>query len=327
MRICIVGAGAMGVMLGVRLEHAGHEVSYIDRPDVVPVIRAQGMQLINGDGAVQEIPNPDIRADYTFDRPFDYVILAVKAHQLAQLAPRLPSILAEKTAVMTVQNGIPWWYFQLHGGVYDGHRLQALDADGVIESHIAARRIVGCVAYPAAQTLSPGIVQHIEGLRFTLGELTGETTARCEAMAGALIGAGLKSYITDNIRAEIWLKAWGALSFNTISALTGATMEQICRFPPTRDLAAKMMAEAQVVANKLGIEFRHTIEKRIDGAEKVGAHKTSMLQDLEAGRKMEIEAVAGVVRELGGITGTEVPSIDAVYACCRLLDHLLPGQT
>lgn len=326
MRICIVGAGAMGIMLGIRLEYAGHEVSYIDRPDVVSVIKAQGMRLISRDGSVQEVRNPDIGTDYRFDRPFDYVVLAVKAHQIADLASRLPAMLAEETPVMTVQNGIPWWYFQLHGGEYEGYRLQALDPDGVIESHISARHIVGCVAYPAAQILSPGVVQHVEGLRFTLGELTGETTARCEAMASALVGAGLKSYITDNIRAEIWLKAWGALSFNTISALTGATMEQICRFSPTRNLAATMMAEAQVVANKLGIEFRHTIEKRIDGAEKVGAHKTSMLQDLEAGRKIEIEAVAGVVRDLGRLTGTEVPSIDAVYACCKLLDQLLPDN-
>jgi 2-dehydropantoate 2-reductase len=218
-----------------------------------------------------------------------------------------------------MQNGIPWWYFQRHGGPYQGTRVSAADPDGVISRAIDPLRIIGCVVYPAANLIAPGVVQVVEGKRFSLGELDGVTTERVQAIAASLTRAGFKAPITEDIRAEIWLKVWGSLSFNPISALTRATLVDICQFPLTRELCTQMMRECETIANKLGIRFRVNIERRIAGAEKVGAHKTSMLQDIEQGKAIEIEALVGAVVELGRLTDTPTPHIDAVYACASLL--------
>ena len=323
MRIAIVGAGAIGGYLGARLAAAGTEVTFIARGANLEAIRGQGMKLILEDGA--EVHASAARACGTASEAGvqDVVLLTVKAHQVGAVAPELRHLLHESTAIVTMQNGIPWWYFHRHGGEYEGKAVQAADPDGTIARHIDSARLVGCVVYPAANLIAPGVVQVVEGNRFTLGELDGSTTPRLQAIAASLIAAGFKAPITSEIRSEIWLKLWGNLTFNPVSALTHATLAEICRFALTRELAKQMMMEAETIANKLGIQFRVGIERRIAGAEKVGAHKTSMLQDVEQGRPLEIEALVGAVVELGVLTGTPTPNISAVFACASLLAKTL----
>ena len=320
MKICVVGAGAMGGLMGAKLALAGEDVTLIARRAHLEAIKQNGLKLVMHDGA--ELVARDMKAtdDMREAGPQDVVIIAVKAHQIAGLAGDMRALFGAETAVVTIQNGIPWWYFHKHGGEFDGRRIEAVDPDGEIDANIEADRIVGCVSYPAGAVVAPGVVRHVEGNRFPVGELDGATSERVERISQAFINAGFKSYVLDNIRSEIWLKLWGNLSFNPISALSHATLVDICQFPLTRELAAKMMIEAQAIAHKLGIEFRHTIEKRIAGAEGVGKHKTSMLQDVEAGRALEVEAMVGAVVEIGRLTGTPTPHIDAVYACVKLLD-------
>jgi len=323
MRIAVVGAGAIGGYLGARLSAAGEEVVFIARGANLAAIRAEGMRLIGEDGA--EVRSVGARA---VEKPAeagaqDTVLLTVKAHQVAAIAPELRHLCHAETAIVTMQNGIPWWYFHRHGGEYEGSPVRSADPDGTIGRHIDPARIVGSVVYPAANLVAPGVVQLVEGNRFTLGELDGSTSARVQAISASLTKAGFKAPVIADIRSEIWLKLWGNLSFNPISALTHATLVDICRFPLTRDLAAQMMREAEAIANKLGVTFRVSIERRIAGAEKVGAHKTSMLQDVEQGRPIEIEALLGSVVELGALTQTPTPYISAVYACAGLLAHTL----
>ena len=320
LRICIVGSGAIGGLIGVRLSVSGQDVTFIDKDEQLAAIQEKGLKLVMQDG--KEFVAKEAKATGSFEEAGqqDVVILGVKAHQIPEVAPDLPALFGPDTSVVTVQNGIPWWYFQRYGGEYEGKRLEALDPTGVIEANVDADRIIGCVAYPAAAIVEPGVVQHVEGNRFPMGELDGSKSERCKKLMQAFIDAGFRSRVIDNIRAEIWLKAWGTLSFNPISALTHATMVDICRFPETRDLATKMMREAEETAGKLGITFRRTIERRIEGAENVGAHKTSMLQDVEAGRGLEIEALIGAIIELSRLTQTPSPAIDTVYACVKLLN-------
>jgi len=320
LRICIVGSGAIGGLIGVRLSVAGQDVTFIDKDEQLAAMKTKGLKLVKPDG--NELLVMEAKATGSFEEagPQDVVFLCVKAHHIPDAAPHLPALFGPDTSLVTVQNGIPWWYFYRHGGEYDGRRLESLDPTGVIEANVDPGRIIGCVAYPAAAILEPGVIQHVEGDRFPLGELDGAESPRCQNLVKAFMDAGLRSRVIDNIRAEIWLKAWGTLSFNPISALTHATMIDICRFPETRELAARMMREAEEIAGKLGIAFRRTIERRIEGAENVGAHKTSMLQDVEAGRSLEIEALVGAVIELGRLTETPSPAIETVYACVKLLD-------
>jgi 2-dehydropantoate 2-reductase len=326
MRICVIGAGAIGGLLGVRLALSGNTVTLIDQGAHLDAIRKNGLKLVMADGA--EFLAKDITATASFEDagPQDLVILAIKAHYIGSVAPRMPALFDPETTVMPVQNGLPWWYFQKHGGPYDGRRLQTLDPDGVIEANIGAERIIGCVVYPAAAVAAPGIIHHVEGDRFPVGELDGSESARVQRLYDTLVGAGFRSRVLTAIRSEIWLKAWGNLSFNPISALTHATLVDMCEFPETRELAEAMMREAADIAGSLGIDFRHTIEKRIQGAASVGKHKTSMLQDVEAGRSPEIEALVGAVIELGRLTGTASPHIDAVYACVKLLGKIMAEQ-
>jgi 2-dehydropantoate 2-reductase len=232
-------------------------------------------------------------------------------------------MLDQDTVIMTVQNGLPWWYFQHLGGQYDGHKMASLDPTGILSRKVDPSRLIGCVVYPAASVPEPGVIHHVEGDRFPIGELDGAETERVKKVHDVLVAAGLKSRVLNDIRSEIWLKAWGNLSFNPISALSHATLEDICRFEETRKLAADMMREAQIVAEKLGVKFRVTIEKRIQGAESVGRHKTSMLQDVEAGRVLETEALIGSILEMARITNTPAPSIEAVYALVKLLNKVM----
>jgi len=320
MKICIVGAGAMGGYMGVKLAVSGQDVTFIDKGRQLKAIQDKGIKLIMEDGTPHFIKEAKATGDYKEAGQQDAVIIGLKAHHIKDVAPDLPNLFGPDTFLVTIQNGIPWWYFQRYGGTYEGHRLETLDPEGVIEKHIDPDRIIGCVAYPAAAVLEPGIIQHVEGDRFPIGELDGTESQRCQVLLQALTEAGFRSRIIDNIRSEIWLKAWGTLSFNPISALTHATLVDICQFPETRQLAATMMREAQEIAGKLGIEFRRTIEERIAGAEGVGAHKTSMLQDVEAGLSLEMEALIGSVIEIARLTETPAPTIEAVYACTKLLD-------
>ncbi len=326
MKICVVGAGAIGGLLGARLAVAGEEVTLVAKGDHLEAMRTRGLEVTMNDGAVVRAADVVATGDFKECGPQDLVILAVKAHQIAPLAGGLPTLFGRGTVVLTVQNGIPWWYFQRHGGPLDGTVLDSLDPGGAISAVIAPERIVGCIAYPAAEITVPGRIRHIEGTRFPVGELDGSATDRVYALSETLQRAGFKSPVLDDIRSEIWLKAWGNLSFNPISALTHATLVDICQFAPSRDLAARMMTEAQEVAAKLGISFRVPLEKRIAGAERVGRHKTSMLQDTEAGRALETEAIIGAVVELGRLTGTPTPAVDAVCALTRLLGHTIETE-
>lgn len=323
MRICIIGAGAIGGLIGARMALAGEEVTLIDQGAHLAAIQKNGLKLIEADGAEHIVTNAVATGDVAEAGPQDIVFLAVKAHYLESVAPKVSALMGPETIIVTIQNGIPWWYFHKHGGPFEGRRLDSLDPNGVLERNIDSDRIIGCVAYPAAAVVEPGVIRHVEGDRFPVGELDGSHTERVQRLYDTLVKAGFRSRILDDIRSEIWLKAWGNLSFNPISALTHATLQEICRFPETRKLAATMMKEAQDIAHKLGVTFRHTIEKRIAGAESVGAHKTSMLQDVELGRSLEVEALIGAVLELGRLTETPAPSIEAIYACVKLLNKVM----
>ena len=323
MKICIVGAGSIGGYLAVLFARAGNDVTVIARGAHLAAIRAKGLRLIQEDGA--ECVARDITATDRISEAgqHDLVILSVKAHQVQPVAAELATLFHDETILIPMQNGIPWWYFQRHGGAYEGYSVESVDPGGRIASTIDPRRIIGCVVYPAAAITAPGVIRHIEGHRFPLGELDGSETPRVIELSNAFVTAGLKSPVLTNIRAEIWLKLWGNLSFNPISALTHSTLVDLCQFPLSRELALNMMLEAQAVANRLGIEFRVPIEKRIAGAEKVGKHKTSMLQDVEAGRDPEIDALVGAVIELGRLTLTPTPHIGAVYALVKLLSKTI----
>jgi len=250
-------------------------------------------------------------------------LLTVKAHQVRDLLPDLRALFGPQTSVVSMINGIPWWYFHKLAGPFDGRGLDSVDPGGAIAAHIEPERVIGSVVYPAAELVAPGVVKLVEGNRFTLGEPDGGRSPRVEALAQALMRAGFKAPISRDIRGELWVKLWGNLSFNPISALTHATLQDICRFPPSRALAAAMMAEAQAVAEALGVRFKITLEQRIAGAEAVGAHKTSMLQDVENGRQLELEALVGAVVELGRVTGIATPTIQAIYAATQLLGQTL----
>jgi 2-dehydropantoate 2-reductase len=256
----------------------------------------------------------------------DAVLLTVKAHQVRDLLPDLRALFGPQTTVVTLINGVPWWYFHKLAGPHEGRTLESVDPGGVLAAQIEPERILGSVVYPAAELVAPGVVRVIEGNRFTLGEPDGTRSARVEALSAALMRAGFKAPVAKDIRSEIWVKLWGNLSFNPISALTHATLQDICRFPPTRALAAAMMAEGQRVAEALGVRFKITLEQRLAGAEAVGAHKTSMLQDVENGRALELQALVGAVVELGRITGVATPTVDAIYAATSLLAQTLAAQ-
>ena len=323
MKICVVGAGAIGGLMGIKLALSGEEVTVIDQGAHLQAIQENGLKLIWQDGTeyVAEVAKATDKVEDAGVQ--DLIILSLKAHYLEQVAKQIPKITGPDTMIVTVQNGIPWWYFHNHGGEFDGRPIESLDPDGVLGKNIDADRIIGCVVYPAGAVSAPGVIHHVEGDRFPIGELDGSESERVRKLYDLLVNAGFRSRILDDIRSEIWLKAWGNLSFNPISALTHATLVDICQFRETRKLAETMMAETQAIAEKLGITFRHTIEKRIAGAESVGAHKTSMLQDVEAGRSLETEALIGAILELGKMTETPAPAIEAIYACVKLLNKVM----
>jgi 2-dehydropantoate 2-reductase len=323
MRICIVGGGgAIGGYLAVSLARAGNDVTVMARGATLKAIQERGLQLI-----MENEPAPleaKVKAveKLTEAGPQDLIILAVKAHQVTPVAADLKTMLDAnpECVLIPMQNGIPFWYFQRHGGPLEGRSVETVDHGGEVMKQINPNQIIGCVVYPATTTEGPGIIKHVEGNRFPIGELDGTMSDRAAKISEAFVAAGLKSPVLDNIRAEIWLKLWGNMTFNPISALSHGTLEGICQYPLTRDLARMMMTEAQTIANKLNITFRVDIERRIAGAEKVGRHKTSMLQDLEAGRALEIDALLGSVIELGQMTDTPTPCLTTVFALAKHLD-------
>ena len=322
MKICVVGAGAIGGYMAVRLGAAGHEVSVIARGPHLAAIRQRGLTLIEGDD--QRTIAPAAATDDLRELgAHDIVLLALKAHQIEPVAADLAELLAPGGVMVTLQNGIPWWYFQKREGEFAGRVVRAVDPRGVLFETIDPDCLIGCIAYPAAIIAEPGVIRHVEGNRFPVGELDGAETERVRQVSEAFTEAGFKARILDDIRSEIWLKLWGNLTFNPISAMTHATLVDICQFPLTRELAAAMMTEAQAVGERLGAGFRVTMERRINGAEAVGRHKTSMLQDVEAGKPLEIDGMLGAVVELAEATGVEVPALRTLYACVSLLDRTI----
>jgi 2-dehydropantoate 2-reductase len=326
MKICIVGAGAIGGMVGVKLAQAGEDVTFIIRGANLEAARKSGIKLIMEDGA-EILINPVKATDRLAEAgPQDIAILAMKAHQLPPVAAEVPGLFNPDTLVVTLQNGLPWWYFYKNPGPYEGMRIEAVDPGGVIAAHIEIDRVIGCVVYPASEMIAPAVIRHDEGNRFSVGELDGAETQRVKLVSELFRKAGFKSPVLKDIRSELWLKLWGNACFNPISALTHATLEGISRFPLSRELAAKTMVEIQTIGEKLGVQFRVPLERRIAGAEAVGPHKTSMLQDVEHGRALELDALVGAVVELGRITGTPTPHLDAIFACASLLAKTLREQ-
>ena len=321
MKIAIIGAGAIGGLVGAKLALAGEDVTFVVRGANLEAISKNGVKLIAHDGVEQVATNVKASNNYDAVGVQDMVILAMKAQQVEAVAGDLPKLLGPETMVVTMQNGIPFWYFEKLGGPHEGTRVVSVDPTGLLLEKIPAAHIIGCVVYPASVLIAPGVIQHIEGDRFPVGELDGTISPRVTRVSECFVKAGFKAPILDNIRSEIWLKLWGNLTFNPISALSHATLVDICQFPLSRVLAASMMSEAQAVGERLGITFRVSLDKRIAGAEKVGKHKTSMLQDIEAGRAPEIDALVGSVVELARLVELPTPHIDTVYALMKLLAH------
>ncbi len=316
MRICIFGAGAIGGYMGAKLAQAGAEVSLVARGPHLAAMQAQGLTLIeHGQETTLPVAASDDPARLG---PQDYVVVTLKAHSVPAVVGRMQPLIGPETTLVSGVNGVPWWYFHKIGGALDGTRLDSVDPGGVQWDGFGPDRVLGCVVYPAAEVSEPGVVRHIEGNRFSLGEPDGSKSARALRLSEALAKAGLKAPVRPRLRDEIWVKLWGNLSFNPISALTHATLDVLCTDPDTRAVARAMMREAQEIAEKLGVTFPIDVERRIDGGAAVGAHRTSMLQDLEAGRPMEINALVGSVQELGRITDTPTPTIDTVLGLIRL---------
>jgi 2-dehydropantoate 2-reductase len=312
MKICIYGAGAIGGYLGAKLAAAGSDVTLIARGAHLAAMRKDGLRL-NIDGE-QIVTHPFCTDDPAEAGVQDFVIVTLKAHSVASVVPAMQPLLGSDSAVVTAVNGVPWWYFHQLPGEFDGQRLATVDPGNVQWEGIGPERAIGCVVYPACEISAPGVIDHIEGNRFTLGEPSGERTDRALALSQALIAAGLKAPVRPRIRDEIWVKLWGNLCFNPISALTHATLDVIASEDGTRAIARAMMLEAQDIGEKLGVRFAVDVDKRIAGAAAVGAHKTSMLQDLELGRPMEIDALITSVQELGRMVGVATPTLDLVLA-------------
>jgi 2-dehydropantoate 2-reductase len=322
MKVCVVGAGAIGGLVAARLAAQGHQVSVVVRGPHLAAIRARGLTLREADGTerVFQVRATDRMAELG---PQDLVIIGLKAHQVAGVAADIRGLCGPATTVVTAQNGIPWWYFYKIGGPHQGTVLESVDPGGVIAKNIDVDRVLGSIIYPAAEIAAPGIIRHVEGDRISLGEVDNSDSERLRSTAKLLRDAGFKTRVSSDLRSEIWVKLWGNSTFNPISALTHATLVDLCQFPLTRALAERMMREAQEIAEKLGVRLPVSLEKRIAGAEAVGKHKTSMLQDVETGRPLELDALVGSVLELGRITGVPTPNLTAVHACTALLAKTL----
>ena len=316
MRICVFGAGAIGGYMGVKLAEAGADVSLVARGPHLDAMKSNGLRLIEetGETTVTPIASND-PADLGVQ---DYIIVTLKAHSVPAVVPKMAPLIGPNTTIVSGVNGVPWWYFHGVGGVLEGTRLASVDPGDAQWTGFGPDKVLGCVVYPAAEVVEPGVIKHIEGNRFSLGEPDGSKSDRAVALSKALMSAGLKAPVRPKLRDEIWIKLWGNLSFNPISALTHATLDVLCTDPGTRAVARGMMVEAQEIAEKLGVKFPIDVERRIDGGAAVGAHRTSMWQDLDQGRPMEIDALVKSVQELGELTKTATPTIDTVLALTQL---------
>lgn len=317
MKICIFGAGAIGGYMGVKLAQAGADVSLVARGPHLAAMKDTGLTLIEEgkDPVTVPVTASDNAADLGVQ---DYVIVTLKAHSVPPVVPKMQPLIGQNTTVVSGVNGVPWWYFHKIGGSLEGTRLKTVDPGNAQWDGFGPERVLGCVVYPAAEVIKPGTIKHIEGNRFSLGEPDGEKSDRALALSKVLNAAGLKAPVRPRLRDEIWVKLWGNLSFNPISALTHATLDVLCTDEGTRAVARNMMVEAQTIAEKLGVKFPIDVDRRIDGGAAVGAHRTSMLQDLDQGRPMEIDALVGSVQELGRVTSTPTPTIDTVLALTQL---------
>ena len=314
MRICIYGAGAIGGYLGVQLALAGEDVTLIARGPHLAAMRQNGLKLlIDGE---ERVAHPGCTDDPAEAGPQDYIIVTLKAHSVPGVVDVMQPLLGPDTAVVTATNGIPWWYFYGLEGQWRDHRFESVDPGGAQWDKIGPERAIGCVVYPATEVAEPGVIRHLDGNRFTLGEPTGDKTERVQALSQALISAGFRAPVRD-IRDELWVKLWGNLTFNPISALTLETLDVVATDPGTRGVARAMMLEAQAIGEKVGIRFKVDVDRRIDGAAAVGAHRTSMLQDLDKGRPMEIDALVSAVQEMGRLVGLPTPTVDVVLALVR----------
>lgn len=317
MKICIFGAGAIGGFMGAKLAQSGADVSLVARGPHLEAMQSNGLTLLEYG---QDPTNVEVRAsDKAQDLgPQDFVVITLKAHSVPNVVDRILPLVGEETTIVSGVNGVPWWYFHKLGGPFEGTRVHSVDPGDVQWSGFGPDRVLGCVVYPAAEVIEPGVIKHIEGNRFSLGEPDGSKSDRALNFSKALTNAGLKAPVRPRIRDEIWVKLWGNLSFNPISALTHATLDVLCTDPGTRQVARGMMVEAQTIAEKLGVKFPIDVDRRIDGGAAVGAHRTSMWQDLELGRPMEIDALVTSVQELGQLTRTPTPVIDTVLALIKL---------
>lgn len=315
MKICVFGAGAIGGFLGAKLADTGIAVSLVARGPHLTAMAENGLVLIEGEHrSSRKLRVADNAADLGVQ---DYVIVTLKAHSVPALVPKIQPLIGPETVIVSAANGLPWWYFYKHGGEFEGTQLQSVDPGGVQWNGFGPERVLGCVVYPAAEVIEPGVVKHITGNRFSLGEPDGTKSERALRLSSVMTKAGFKAPVRPKLRAELWVKLWGNLSFNPISALTCATLDKVCTDPGTRAVARAMMVEAQSIAERLGVTFPVDVDRRIDGGAAVGAHRTSMLQDLEAGRPMEIDALVGSVAELGRLTHVPTPTIDAVLALIK----------
>jgi 2-dehydropantoate 2-reductase len=324
MKFLIAGAGAIGAYIGARMAHAGYDVTLFARGPHLRAMQDRGVQVKSADGDF--VARPAIVASLDEAGPADVVFLGAKAHGLPKLAPQLKPVLGPETTVVSTQNGIPWWYFENLDSEWKGLRLERVDPGGVISAAIDARRVVGSIVYFSTEITAPGVIQHIEGNRISLGEPDGSRSDRSRRIAEALVASGLRAPITTRIRHEIWVKVLGNASLNPVSALTRATLVQMVRDPGVCSLIRNIMQEVEAVSGKLGMELPVSIDQRIAGAEKVGEHKTSMLQDLEAGRPIELEALVGAVVELGERVGLPMLYTRTVYSCTKLLAECVASQ-
>ena len=316
MKICIYGAGAIGAYLGARLIEAGCEVTLIARGPHLQAMRENGLTLQTGDE--QQTLQVNCTDNPAEVGPQDYVVVTLKAHSVAPIVEQILPLLGPDTPIVTAQNGVLWWYFHGLPGPWENHQLDTADTDGLIWKTLGPERAIGCVVYPSCEVVEPGVVRHLDGDRFMLGEPDGSKSERVVALADAFSSAGLKAPVRKKIRDDIWFKLLGNATFNPVSVLTGGTLEQMCRDPGVRAVIRGMMHEAQQVADRLGVKFVMDIEKRINGAENVGAHKTSMLQDFDQGRPLEIDALVASVSELGRLVDVPTPTLDAVLSMVLL---------
>jgi 2-dehydropantoate 2-reductase len=317
MKIAVLGAGAIGAYVGAALHRGGAEVHLIARGEHLKAIRAHGVRVNSPRGDF--VAQPHATDDPAEVGAVDYVFLGLKAHSYPSSGSLIAPLLGERTAVVAGQNGVPWWYFHKLAGPYEGRRIEAVDPGGATSQVLPPERAIGCVVYPATVIEAPGVIRHLEGTRFSIGEPAGGVSDRCTALSEAMVAGGLKSPVEPNLRDDIWIKLMGNVAFNPISALTRATMADICGHPPTRRLVTLLMEETLDIASRVGSTPDISIEKRLRGAEGVGHHKTSMLQDLEAGKQLELDAIVTAVVEMADISGADAPTLRAVHAATDLL--------